>query len=288
MKNKTLIFGLLLIISSFVYAAINLDVATNTIESTTDSLRFISNDTNRTLFLSETSDAEVQLAPLDWGAALYLYSDDGDYALIQKLNETSSPSKAARFYSSDDIVLMPNADGNDYFKFSTVADVNYFEAIGNSNVRVNDDFIPYTDNSFDSGIASLRWADTRTVLLNGADICFENNICMTECVNELNQMDICFIYGKPNQNQANLIALYYFETWDQYLNETNNQYNLTESEYNQYYDMITIDGKPDFTFNRQTYGSLRQIDKYIREYIAMKKVLINKGILTQSEIDAEL
>jgi len=51
---------------------------------------------------------------------------------------------------------------------------------GISTVITRKDFTPYADNTYKLGYSDKRWSDMQSVLINGADICFENNWTMTE------------------------------------------------------------------------------------------------------------
>lgn len=52
--------------------------------------------------------------------------------------------------------------------------------VGTSNIRAFVDSIPDADNAVNSGTGSNRWADVRSVLINGADYGFENGYILRE------------------------------------------------------------------------------------------------------------
>jgi hypothetical protein len=136
-------------------------------------------------------------------------------------------------------------------------------------------FEPVADNNKKLGSASYRWSDTRTVLLNGADVCFENNICMTECVNNQNQIDICFVYGKPTEDQAKTIAIATTPNYQTYAKVT--EYPVSENEYNNRKSSVMVNGKLDFTQGRTVRLSMRDVKENIERLDEIEETLCNYG-----------
>lgn len=167
-----------------------------------------------------------------------LYNDAGKNAFIAMFNATNSYSNGLEFRNTN----------------------------GDITVRPNTAFKPRTDNTYSSGTASYRWSDTRSVLINGADICFDNGICFVECVID-NKKDICFVAQKPTPDMVKSIALGIFDTYQDYVEAHSLEgvfdNSMGESEYNTRRSQIIIDGKRDYLLGRTSYGSLRQIRDYI-------------------------
>ena len=152
---------------------------------------------------------------------------------------------------------------------------------------------PPTDNTKLLGQTvggNLRYADVKALLINGADFCYENNICFTECVNDLNQIDICFVYGKPTTEQRKTMGLVAFNNYSEYVsshmdyvNETHNEFDssMTETDFYTRRASVLIDGKIDFTFDREIHGSMRQIKSVMVEQNqrinALETFLCNQG-----------
>ena len=129
-------------------------------------------------------------------------------------------------------------------------------------------FYPSSDNTHSNGIAGNRWSDVQSVLIQGSDICFENDICFTECSVD-GKKDICFIAEKPTEDMRKTIGLAGIDSYTEYVQShtTIDGYDnsMSEEEYNTREASIIVDGQMDLLLGRTSYGSLRQIRDNIIE-----------------------
>ena len=143
-------------------------------------------------------------------------------------------------------------------------------------------FYPETDNTYDLGTSSLRWADVHSVLINGADIGFMNGLALTESINRYNESDICLVLTKPSKEMADAIALSGFDTYEDYYNHTAEPF--TEEVYNQLWNMSHDEyGRVDFRFGREVTGCWREMERTT----ALLEVLKDKAGVTDSEVDSK-
>jgi hypothetical protein len=115
-------------------------------------------------------------------------------------------------------------------------------------------FIPAGDNAYSLGTASYRWSDLRSVLINGADYCFQNNLCLTECVINGVQ-DICVVDGLPTKEQAEIMGLADVKDYAEYKTRMNGTIK-NEDEFKDKKIKAFKNDKRDFVFNRTIISSL--------------------------------
>lgn len=100
-----------------------------------------------------------------------------------KFQTSAGSTKAQLTYdSSSDLFSISDAGGTANFtiNFDTI-DIGVSAAqVVDINADIASSLIPDTDNLRNVGSASSRWADVRSVLINGADFCFENGFRITE------------------------------------------------------------------------------------------------------------
>ena len=128
----------------------------------------------------------------------------------------------------------------------------------------NDIFAPETDNQESFGTGSFRLANVLSVLINGADICLENQICLTETENDNGQIDACYVYGKPTDEQRVKIGVATIATYEDYIyshgGSEDFDNSLSESEFDAIHaELITANGNYDFSFGRTKHLCLRDL-----------------------------
>lgn len=117
-------------------------------------------------------------------------------------------------------------------------------------------FVPNTDNAYKLGTVNNRWSDLRSVLINGADYCFQNNLCLTECVINGVQ-DICVVEGLPTREQAEIMGLADVKDYAEYKVRMNGS--LMESQFNIQKSKAFKGNIRDFVFDRKIITSLGKI-----------------------------
>ena len=80
--------------------------------------------------------------------------------------------------NGDDLRLVQDGsrfllEGNGILGWNSGVD-GYIGRLSAGNLEVSTNWLPTADNSKSNGTAAMRWSDTRSVLINGADIGFEN------------------------------------------------------------------------------------------------------------------
>lgn len=129
-----------------------------------------------------------------------------------------------------------------------------------------------------------------TGILYTGDLCFKNGLCDTECVTG-GVDDICTVKGFPTSEQEETMMLLGFKDYTDYNarpeNDTLKQKaggSLTFSEFYNKRNKAFKAGKLDLTFNREVVVRKSEV----AEYMAIKDVLIDKGVIKQSDIDDKL
>lgn len=217
----------------------------------------------------ETSDTQAAgpgpLARVDTsstGAFIYVFAEDGTVGWISKDNATVNSGQFEIGSNGGDIVMDPS--GNNVLPGSDNTDLLGATAGGN-----------------------VRWADVKSVLINGADICFENDFCFTECINSDGDEDICLTKEKPTDDMRKTIGLSVFETYQEYkeahsvINATGHSVfdnSMTFSEFNDRRSQIIFDGKLDALLGRQSYGSLSKIKTLFQRVNTIENALCNQGL----------
>ena len=157
----------------------------------------------------------------------------------------------------------------------------------------NRNLVPNVDNAYQLGClsgdtqcsANYRWSDIKSVLINGADVCFANGICLTECVTN-GKIDICFVAGEPTEDQAKTIGLAAFNSYQEYRDahmvDGEFDQSMTEEDYNTRKAQTLVDGKLDLLLGRTSHGSLREMRDTIIEnqqrLDTIETALCNQGL----------
>jgi hypothetical protein len=288
MKIDNRVFGILVVafLATFVAA-----VASNTIELSSGNGEIIA-PANLTFDIGEELRAQTS-------------GDGDDYIQFSTVGNTPTIDVVGGAYLSihNDVnisngQLRITADGIKTFRlYETGGDV-LMQVIGDSTLYTSENFVPDQDDTYTLGATAggnKRWADVKSVLINGADFCFENNICLTEC-NVDGKKDICFVNGKPTVNQRKKMALAAFFDFDDYRSShmidnveivddplTNSTTeiitkvyddSLTEEQFNTYKSQLYVDGILDFTFTRTVHGSLRELNGLIARVEALEDAVL--------------
>lgn len=224
----------------------------------------------------DDNNGELQINVRDDYLGFNLDTNDSDgtdavsfYAFSQHSGTLPQDLRIYNRMPSGDIVFMTNEDTDDYGVMNTATNVFSFS--------------PNTDDDGTLGTDSKRWADVKAVLVKGSDYCFENDVCMTEWVNDQGQVDIAFVYGLPTEEQRKKMAVFRYATYGEYIsgqmiNATHYASDaFTEQEFNTIKSEITVNGKPDFTFGRQVRMSLREVKHTIERVNALEATLCGEG-----------
>ena len=230
--------------------------------------------------------------------AIELMSNDNVQAVIGKFNATDAnyPSDL-RLYNPDadgEIVLMPNGDTNDYVIISTASNV----------VSIT----PNTDGEGTLGTDALTWADVKSVLINGADYCFENNMCLTECLDNNSNPDICIVKGKPTGEQFKSILTASFKDYQEYVNkhmvnkillngtvtdEMVFDNSLSKEEFEFYRSKAVFKDGKDFTLGREkvsSFNHIKDLELKATRYDILINILEDERVVTDlnDKINARL
>lgn len=221
-----------------------------------------------------------------WYVGAYSQAGD-DITLVNEFGDVYIVSNDANGI----IRLQPNDDQGQFVIVSTAANVP--------------SITPSADGIGTVGTDTYTWADVKSVLINGADICLVNGFCFTECNND-GKADVCITTSKPTDLMAQKMGLYKFDTFEDYQashmiiwcdenlkwNETLYKEScmmvydetLTEQEFDTYKAEIYQDGQLDFLFDRPNRGSLRDLKSAVDRQAELIAILYGNGVITQEQM----